>query len=174
MALATDRLTAHFTYGELNAHVAPSIYLPALRDTAQYLEIVRSILGVPLQVTSGWRSPAKNEAVGGSDSSSHLVGQAADIKPLGRSIFSSYRALKAAAAVGQLPAWDQIIYYPWGHIHVGLGPQKRRQVLIRISEKHYAPLTPTLASTLPGASDHTLMVLAIMFVAVTIFVATVA
>jgi zinc D-Ala-D-Ala carboxypeptidase len=43
------------------------------------LERVRSTLGVPVIVTSGYRSPPVNRAVGGVTSSDHTQGHAADI-----------------------------------------------------------------------------------------------
>lgn len=53
--------------------------LDNLKRTAQMLEGVRSVLGVPVIVTSGYRGPVVNRAVGGATSSDHLQGQAADI-----------------------------------------------------------------------------------------------
>jgi len=43
------------------------------------LNAARVIAGIPLLVTSGCRCPTHNAAVGGSPSSSHLLGRAADI-----------------------------------------------------------------------------------------------
>lgn len=44
------------------------------------LQPLRSHFGVPIRVTSGYRSPALNRAVGGSSSSWHAHGCAADIQ----------------------------------------------------------------------------------------------
>lgn len=43
------------------------------------LDYARDIAGIPFIITSGYRCPAHNEAVGGVSSSSHLHGHAADI-----------------------------------------------------------------------------------------------
>ncbi|GAB6043592.1 D-Ala-D-Ala carboxypeptidase family metallohydrolase [Endothiovibrio diazotrophicus] len=43
------------------------------------LQPCRDALAWPLTVTSGWRSPALNERIGGSRMSQHLVGEAADL-----------------------------------------------------------------------------------------------
>ena len=54
-------------------------FVPAMRrlcDNA--LEKIRSIVG-PMTISSGYRCPALNKAVGGSQSSLHLKGRAADI-----------------------------------------------------------------------------------------------
>lgn len=43
------------------------------------LDPIRARLGKPIRVTSGYRPPALNKAVGGSPTSNHRVGAAADI-----------------------------------------------------------------------------------------------
>ena len=48
------------------------------------LQPIRDEVGVPIHVTSGYRSGATNSAVGGSDTSQHLSGEAADL------VFASY------------------------------------------------------------------------------------
>lgn len=47
------------------------------------LDHARSIAGVPFTITSGYRCPSHNRSVGGSETSSHLGGTAADIYVLG-------------------------------------------------------------------------------------------
>ena len=49
-----------------------------LERTAQVLEEVRSILGHPILISSGYRGPWVNTAVGGSKSSAHMSGLAVD------------------------------------------------------------------------------------------------
>lgn len=51
--------------------------LQALVDNV--LDPARELLGLPISVNSGYRSPALNKAVGGVADSQHLLGQAADI-----------------------------------------------------------------------------------------------
>ena len=43
------------------------------------LDPLRQLYGAPIMVTSGYRSPAVNAAVGGAAHSQHLLGEAADI-----------------------------------------------------------------------------------------------
>lgn len=69
------QLTQHFTLAELTAsgtaqrlgldNTPPPEVLPALTNTAEMLERIRSTLGVPVVVTSGYRAWAVNKAVGG-------------------------------------------------------------------------------------------------------------
>lgn len=48
----------------------------------QKLEEVRELYGKPIRVTSGYRCPEHNKAIGGAPSSSHVSGMAADIQPV--------------------------------------------------------------------------------------------
>ncbi|MGI5480776.1 D-Ala-D-Ala carboxypeptidase family metallohydrolase [Streptomyces lavendofoliae] len=88
-ALQDDDCTpVHFTYAELNdcnttwaggAVSAATAKANALR-TMWKLEAMRHALGdQPLTVTSGFRSHACNDAVGGASGSRHLYGDAADL-----------------------------------------------------------------------------------------------
>lgn len=55
-----------------------------LRDlTENILDPLRAAWGAPIRVTSGYRCPVLNEAVGGSNTSVHQIGSAADIKNTG-------------------------------------------------------------------------------------------
>lgn len=84
------KLTEHFTLAELTRSTKavqlgldnnpPPDVLRALQTTAEMLERIRNVLNVPVIVTSGYRSPRVNKAVGGVTSSDHLTGQAADIQ----------------------------------------------------------------------------------------------
>ncbi|MEC5213333.1 zinc D-Ala-D-Ala carboxypeptidase [Polaromonas sp. CG_9.5] len=83
------KLTQHFSLAELtNSTTAQRLGLdntpaselvPRLVRTAEMLERIRAELGAPVTVTSGYRSPAVNRAVGGVTSSDHAQGHAADI-----------------------------------------------------------------------------------------------
>jgi len=52
--------------------------IETLRQTAQQMDRVRILLGKPIRVNSGYRSPALNAAVGGSPTSAHMSGYAVD------------------------------------------------------------------------------------------------
>jgi len=82
-------LSPHFTLAELVAsnkarqlgldNTPPPELMPRLILLAEMLERIRSTLGVPVVVTSGYRSRPLNQAVGGVTSSDHTQGHAADI-----------------------------------------------------------------------------------------------
>lgn len=52
--------------------------IEALCETAGLLEEVRSLLGAPILITSGYRCPALNAAINGAPNSAHMAGRAAD------------------------------------------------------------------------------------------------
>lgn len=52
------------------------------RELIVMLNAIRSRYGRPIVVTSGYRSPEHNKAVGGVINSQHVLGTVADIKPL--------------------------------------------------------------------------------------------
>ena len=48
-------------------------------ELVQKLQQLRDRIGKPISITSGYRCPAHNAAVGGAAGSQHLLGKAADI-----------------------------------------------------------------------------------------------
>ena len=52
-----------------------------LKELAEFLDGLREAWGSGIKVTSGFRNPALNKAVGGVQSSVHMIGYAADIVP---------------------------------------------------------------------------------------------
>lgn len=154
MPLARSVLLApNFTAGELGADdpTADARIIDNLVATAEWLQVARAEVGAPLRVTSGYRSPARNAAVGGSETSDHPNGLAGDFVPVGVSQFEAYRRLRGAHLAGRLPPFDQLIFYPVeGHIHVGLGPRLRRQTLIKLAEGSFANLAGGLVERLRG------------------------
>lgn len=98
--------------------------LANLRRTCAVLEQVRALAGAPVIVSSGYRSKAVNQAVGGSSSSAHLQGLAADITVPGMAPKALAKLIMAGDVI-----FDQLIYEgTW--VHIGLSEGKpRRQVL---------------------------------------------
>ena len=98
------------------------------------LDPLRNDLGQPVRVTSGYRSPQVNAAVGGSRTSRHMLGLAADIKVRGMESTTLAERIEQLRQDGFLD-YDQVIAYAasrGGHVHVGLAPEgstPRRQML---------------------------------------------
>jgi hypothetical protein len=76
------------------------------RIAVDVLQPVRNEIGVPLRITSAYRNPAKNAAVGGAKSSMHLTGQGVDIKPIPA---TKENFTKLWAALGKRD-YDQLIW----------------------------------------------------------------
>lgn len=90
------------------------------------LDPLRQAWGRPIRVTSGYRCPALNKAVGGVATSMHLTGHAADITAGSP---DNNRRLYALAQTLGLP-WHELIGrkydYRWLHISYCPGKQKRK------------------------------------------------
>ena len=99
------KLTPHFTFNELTntSHVSllqsnrlsAEPFMKNLKYTAGALEEVRELLGVPMTITSGFRMPILNKAVGGSATSKHTQGLCADIIPVGITVNEAFEKIKA-------------------------------------------------------------------------------
>jgi hypothetical protein len=127
-------LSPHFSLAELvSSQVAtgkgidnapaPAI-VANLTRLAALLEQVRALVGAPIAISSGYRSPALNKAVGGAANSAHVLGLAADIS----TAKLTPKALALLIRQSDI-AFDQLIYEgTWVHIALSVGAL-RRQVL---------------------------------------------
>ena len=95
----------------------------------EVLQPLRDALGEPMEVNSGYRCPELNRLVGGTSTSQHLKGEAADIAS------DNPRALAQLAYDLGLP-YDQMIVYPtFVHFSHKLAGEQRRMVLYNKSWK---------------------------------------
>lgn len=120
------------------ANVPTSAVMERLRNTAANMEKVREILGnVPVHVTSGYRSPALNKAVGGSPNSDHIDGDACDFRApaFGPPILICHAIVKSGLRFDQL-----IEEGTW--VHISFGPRMRQQVLTMRGGKYFNGLRP--------------------------------
>jgi zinc D-Ala-D-Ala carboxypeptidase len=119
-----EEMTASQTAVRKGIPNAPSpVVVTNLRRLAATLEQVRALVG-PVRVSSGYRSPLLNQAVGGAKGSAHTLGLAADITVSGL----SPRQLATAICDARIE-FDQLIYEgTWVHIGLSTGAP-RGQVL---------------------------------------------
>jgi hypothetical protein len=103
----------------------PPALIGNLRLLARGLDRIRRLLGYPLDISSGYRSPALNAAVGGAPNSQHAQGLAADFTCPG---FGSPLAVARALRDSAVP-FDTLIYEFEEWIHVSFTPTPRRRVL---------------------------------------------
>jgi zinc D-Ala-D-Ala carboxypeptidase len=114
--------------------------LPAAEDWArlddlvvELLDKVREGLGVPVTVNSGFRTPEVNRAIGGSPTSDHMLGAAADIVSPRAASSSRELARRIVPLLEQLGVqWDQVIWYDHKpHVHVSWRRDRARRQILR-------------------------------------------
>ncbi len=92
------------------------------------LDPLREAYGKPIKVNSGFRSPALNKAVGGSATSDHMQGRAADIT--GGSPAENKKLFNLVQSIGL--SFDQLIdekNFAWVHVSYRSEKENRKQVL---------------------------------------------
>jgi zinc D-Ala-D-Ala carboxypeptidase len=151
----SDQLTPNFTLDDLTRsnkakslsidNTPPDSLLPTLVETAQLLERIMGVLKVPLTITSGYRSPRVNTAVGSSDKSHHLKGYAADfVAPqFGR----PYDIAKKLAPMVKELGIGQLIFETdggkeWVHASTHAPSKAANQVLTFANKKFSAGIVP--------------------------------
>lgn len=70
------RISEHFVLGEFACRGSDKVIYDT--DILVVLETLRAYYGGPIKITSGYRTPAVNTALGSNRTSAHLYGQAAD------------------------------------------------------------------------------------------------
>lgn len=132
----TKRISTHFTWREathsdtaerMGLSNAPTAEAKeAITLTADALEGVRCLLGSkPLIITSWYRSPEVNAAVGGSKTSDHITGYAVDFRATGMNAYQAARRIEASPLM-----FDQLIWYPGeDRLHISFAPALRREVM---------------------------------------------
>ena len=120
------QLTKHFTLSELAS--SPTAQKHGINNTpndaiidnliivCEGLEVIRKEAGLPIVITSGYRSPELNKLVGGSKNSQHCEGQAVDFSIPGIIIEDTFQLIKRLVKEGKLNV-DQCIqeFDRWVH-----------------------------------------------------------
>jgi zinc D-Ala-D-Ala carboxypeptidase len=110
--------------------------LANLERTAKVMEKVRTLLGdKPILISSGYRSPKVNAAVGGSKNSAHMSGLAVDFSCPG--FGTPYMICKTLEPHMQELGIDQLIneFPPNGWVHLGLSPGAPRHMAMTIDNR---------------------------------------
>ncbi len=132
------KLTDHFTLEELTHsqtaarlgldNEPPPDVVDALTRTAHGLEMVRVLLQAPILVSSGYRSPKVNRAVGGASNSQHILGEAADFTAPG---FGDPTEIVRAIMRSTRPIpYDQLIVEFGRWVHISFSRSPRHQALV--------------------------------------------
>jgi len=131
----------HTTY-DINNVITDEEIMKNVRQVAEsIMQPLRNYLGKPITVTSWYRSPQLNAKVGGSKSSSHMVGEAVD--------FQCNDLLEAFDFIRTNLLFDQLIWEVkgdkrWVHVSYKRLGKNRNQVLVasynkQIQKWSYSP-----------------------------------
>jgi Peptidase M15 len=130
-------LTSNFTLEELTfsqtaertglSNVPARGILNNLINTAENMELVRNVLeGKPIIISSAYRSPEVNAAIGGSKQSQHMEGRAVDFTcPRYGTPDHIVRAIR-----NSLIDYDQLILEFNSWVHISFAEYNRKQALI--------------------------------------------
>jgi len=138
------QLSENFSTDELKCdHCGRCNVTPELVSALQSL---RDLARLPIQVTSGYRCPEHNRAVGGASASQHAEGKAADIKITGLNVLEMY------LLVCEVPAFRNggVGLYDGGFIHVDV--RRGRARWARVGGK-YGPIEDILGSVWKEANQ---------------------
>ncbi len=126
----------YFSWNELQRtgtgleNVAPDVARSNLRRLCYVvLDPLRRIVG-PIRVNSGYRSLAVNTRIGGSRTSAHMRGLAADIVAISPTWTAQTVATLLAASPEEEVPFDQVILYASGFVHVGMTERTPRRQLL--------------------------------------------
>jgi len=99
------------------------------RGVRDILQPLRNRVGA-LHISSGYRPPALNRAIGGADHSDHMTGAAVDVTSRSFTDEQLIHVVHQMYLTGELVGLDQVISYAHtGHLHIGWGERARAQFL---------------------------------------------
>lgn len=138
-------LTPHFTLEELTFtshrefdNTPNAVQINNLQRLAEFLEDVRSLLGKPIIIDSGFRSPEVNQAVGSTSVSQHLKGCAADFRVPGMTPAQVVKTIYEA----KIPYDQLILELGWTHISIpntdDVDARRMALIIDRSGTRYYA------------------------------------
>lgn len=114
----TEKLSRNFDWSEFESKdgskMTPEVK-NNIKELAKNLEIIRSAVGTPLIISSGYRSPAHNKAVGGTSASFHMTGQATDFYSKTVSTKKIHAIIEDLIKTGKIKQGGLGLYPTWIH-----------------------------------------------------------
>ena len=144
------KLTPNFTLEELYTSATanrkginnypPESMMKHIKELAELLQKIRDKYGYPIHVNSGYRCLALNNAVGGSKTSQHVIGQAADIVATGgRTNAHLFNVIKEMITSGEIQVgqliWEYGTRQEPNWVHVSLPYSKVNNILYFYNKK---------------------------------------
>lgn len=141
------KLTDNFTLEEFTQsdtairlgikNIASPTIIGRLKLVAEQMEKIRKLLGFPVFINSGYRSPELNKKIGGSATSAHCEGYAVDF--VCRKFGTADEIVKVIKHSGL--KYDQLIGEgTW--VHISFDPRMRQQTLRALFNKGKATYHP--------------------------------
>lgn len=144
MILPAEKISQYFTWGEaIGSSTAERLEIDntppdnatiaRIVETARRMDSIRRFLGVPVYVTSWYRCPRLNAAIGSKPTSQHLRGEAVDFRA---PQFGTPTKVCGAIIAGGLHFDQLILEYPgapsggWVHCSFTVDRPQRQQALL--------------------------------------------
>jgi len=142
------RVTEHFTLGEMtktsyktkDGNIPSHVAIENLKRVCVWLEMLRSEWNKrygdgddPIIINSGYRSWEVNKRVGGSSTSNHLVGCAADVRCAGKEQALRYAVILMDIADNSREDFDELIIEARGSsvwVHFAVRPKSNRRKIL--------------------------------------------
>lgn len=107
----------------------PGDKLHRIIPTVKIADAIRTGLGAPIRVVSGYRTPVYNNRVGGSPVSEHVNFRALDLQPIDSTRMEEMRAIAVAVVdlARKMGRNVALIHYPT-FIHIDVGSERRRNL----------------------------------------------
>jgi uncharacterized protein YcbK (DUF882 family) len=123
----SKQLTNNFHLNEFKcrdgSHV-PDEYHTNVETLADNLQVLRTEIGIPIKITSGYRSPNYNKRVGGAKKSQHLEAKAADLVVVGLTTTELREIILRLIKEGSMTEGGVGLYNSF--VHYDIRGQKRR------------------------------------------------
>lgn len=121
------QVTKNFKLSELEFHdkIPPELIANAI-ELLESLQVIRDHFQKPIIIISGYRSPARNEVVGGAKKSQHMEAKAADIKIAGIPTEEIYNRIDKLMNQGKIKTGGLGFYPSQGFVHYDIRGVKAR------------------------------------------------
>lgn len=121
------QVTKNFKLSELefSDQVPPELIANAV-ELLQNLQVIRDHFQKPIIIISGYRSPTRNEQVGGAKKSQHMEAKAADIKINGIPTQELYSRIDKLMSQGKIKVGGLGFYPDQGFVHYDIRGIKAR------------------------------------------------